>query len=75
MRDRAAENPRRRFGRLSRSGSRAQDSDIDLVLLVTDPRGFRADTTWIEQIDWQELDSRPQSWQDEDYGVAWSRRI
>jgi hypothetical protein len=56
-------------------GTARQDSDIDLVLLVTDPRGFRADTTWIEQIDWQALDRRPQKWQDEDYGVAWSRRI
>jgi uncharacterized protein len=56
-------------------GAARQDSDIDLVLLVMDPQGFRADTTWIEQIDWQALDSHPQKWQDEDYGVAWSRRI
>jgi predicted nucleotidyltransferase len=61
-------------------GSRARgaarpDSDIDLVLLVTDSRAFRADTTWIEQIDWKELDQRPEKWQDEDYGMAWSRRI
>jgi hypothetical protein len=56
-------------------GAARPDSDIDLVLLVTDPQGFRADTTWIEQIDWQALDSHPQTWQDEDYGVAWSRRI
>jgi hypothetical protein len=33
------------------------------------------DNTWIEQIEWQALDSHPQKWQDEDYGVAWSRRI
>jgi hypothetical protein len=56
-------------------GAARPESDIDLVLLVTDPQGFRADTTWIEQIDWQALDSHPQTWQDEDYGVAWSRRI
>lgn len=56
-------------------GAARPDSDIDLVLLVTTPRCFRADTTWIEQIDWQALNTRPQKWQDEDYGVAWSRRI
>jgi predicted nucleotidyltransferase len=56
-------------------GAARQDSDIDFVLLVMDPQGFRADATWIEQIDWQALDSHPQKWQDEDYGVAWSRRI
>jgi hypothetical protein len=56
-------------------GAARQDSDIDLVLLVVDPQGFRTDTTWIEQIEWQALDSHPQKWQDEDYGAAWSRRI
>jgi uncharacterized protein len=56
-------------------GAARQDSDIDFVLLVMDPQGFRADATWIEQIDWQALDSHPQKWQDEDYGAAWSRRI
>ena len=56
-------------------GAAHQDSDIDLVMLVTDPQGFRADTTWLEQIDWHALDSRPQKWQDEDYGLAWSRRV
>ena len=56
-------------------GAARPDSDIDLVLLVTDPQGFRADPAWIKQIDWQALDSHPQKWQDEDYGIAWSRRI
>jgi hypothetical protein len=56
-------------------GAARWDSDIDLVLLVVDPQGFRTDTTWIVQIEWQALDSYPQKWQDEDYGAAWSRRI
>jgi hypothetical protein len=56
-------------------GAARQDSDIDLVLLVVDPQGFRTDTTWIKQIEWQALDSHPEKWQDEDYGAAWSRRI
>jgi len=38
-------------------GAARPDSDIDLVLLVTDPQDFRADTTWIEQIDWQALNT------------------
>jgi len=56
-------------------GAARRDSDIDLVVLVTDSQGFRADTTWLEQIHWQAVDSRAQKWQDEDYGVAWSRRV
>jgi hypothetical protein len=51
------------------------DSDIDLMLLTTDPDGFRADIAWVEQIDWYTIDTHPQKWQDEDYGVAWSRRV
>ena len=56
-------------------GDARPDSDIDLVLLMTDHRGFRAHTAWIEQIDLQAVNIHPQKWQDEDYGVAWSRRI
>jgi uncharacterized protein len=56
-------------------GTARPDSDIDLVLLVTDPHGFRTDITWVEQIDWHTIDTRPQKSQDEDYGVAWSRRV
>jgi len=74
----ASAQPKIRAVALVGSHARAaarQDSDIDLVLLVVDPQGFRTDTTWIVQIEWQALDSYPQKWQDEDYGAAWSRRI
>jgi hypothetical protein len=50
-------------------------SDIDLVLLARDPDAFRADTTWVDQIDWQSIGTHPQTWVDEDYGAAWSRRV
>ena len=30
-------------------GTARVDSDIDLVLLTTDPDSFRADTTWVAQ--------------------------
>jgi hypothetical protein len=56
-------------------GTARPDSDIDLMLLTTDPHGFRADTTWVVQIDWHAVGTRPQKWQDEEYGAAWSRRV
>ena len=56
-------------------GAARRDSDIDLVLLVTDPHGFRANTAWVEQIDWRTIDTLPNKWEDEDYGVVWSRHV
>ena len=56
-------------------GTARRDSDIDLVLLTTDPDSFREDTTWVTQIDWHAIGTRPQRWQDEEYGAAWSRRV
>lgn len=56
-------------------GTAHRDSDIDLVLLVTDPHGFRVETAWVEQIDWRAIDTVSHKWQDEDYGAAWSRRV
>jgi hypothetical protein len=47
-------------------GTARIDSDIDLMLLATDPERFRTDTTWVAQID---------CWMDEEYGAAWSRRV
>jgi uncharacterized protein len=51
------------------------DSDIDFMLLAMDPESFRADTTWVAEIDWHAVGTRLQKWQDEEYGAAWSRRI
>jgi hypothetical protein len=56
-------------------GTACRDSDIDLVLLARNPDAFRADTTWVDQIDWPSIDAHPQTWADEDYGAAWSRRV
>jgi uncharacterized protein len=61
-------------------GSRARgtarlDSDIDLMLLVMDPDAFRAETTWLADIDWRAIGICPRKWQDEEYGAAWSRRV
>jgi hypothetical protein len=56
-------------------GTARPDSDIDLMLLTTDPDTFRADNTWVDRIDWHSIDTHPQKWQDENYGAAWSRRV
>jgi uncharacterized protein len=58
-------------------GSRARDaarsdSDIDLVLLVADPRKFFSDDTWLQAIDWS---SRPVHYQDAQYGACTSRHV
>ena len=51
------------------------DSDIDLILLVTDPEKFRVDTGWLHEIGWTQIGARPSRWMDEDYGALWSRRL
>jgi len=47
------------------------DSDIDLILLTPAPAAFRP-PAWLAEIEWP---SRPVRWQDEEYGIVWSRRI
>jgi uncharacterized protein len=56
-------------------GSAGPASDIDLVLIATNPRAFRVETAWLETIDWNAVGARPQKWQDEDYGELRSRRL
>jgi len=56
-------------GSLARGLAR-ENSDIDLVLLVTDPLSFRVETAWFAAIG-----IRPVRWRDEDYGAVWSRRV
>jgi hypothetical protein len=54
-------------------GRARQDSDVDLVLLVSEPQIFRRDERWMAEIRW--LDRRVVGWHDADYGVAWSRHV
>ena len=56
-------------------GTARAESDIDLVLLVTNPRAFRADVAWLDAIDWNAIGSRPIKWRDVDYGELWWRRF
>jgi hypothetical protein len=60
-------------GSYARGTARA-DSDIDLVVLATDPAFFRVNSVWLEAIDWHAIGARPLRWQDESYGPLWSRR-
>jgi uncharacterized protein len=59
-------------------GSRARgdarpDSDVDLVLLASEPQAFRHDETWPGEIAWRNGGVVHQH--DADYGAAWSRHI
>ena len=54
-------------------GRARQDSDVDLLLLVSEPQIFRRDERWMAEIRW--LDRRVVGWHDVDYGVAWSRHV
>ena len=57
-------------------GTARADSDIDLVLLTINPDFFRDDTTWLkDSIHWSACGACPCKWQDEDYGLLWSRRV
>lgn len=53
-------------------GNARPDSDVDLVVLVTDPASFRRETAWVREVVWG---ADVASWADEDYGPLWSRRI
>ncbi|MBV8088368.1 MAG: GNAT family N-acetyltransferase [Alphaproteobacteria bacterium] len=55
-------------------GTARPDSDIDLVVLADDPETLRADSSWIEAVDWSDTGVKVANWRDEDHGAVWSRR-
>jgi hypothetical protein len=55
-------------------GEGREDSDIDFVLLVNNPRDFCA-ANWLAQIDWQQLGVYPSRSEMVQYGVTWSRHV
>ena len=59
-------------GSWARSAARA-GSDIDLILLASEPRTFRRDDLWPAEIHW--AGRRVAGWHDADYGIVWSRHI
>ena len=56
-------------------GTARIDSDIDLIVLSSNPSSFRKNKTWLDQIDWQRVVSPVKDWKDADYGLAWSRHV
>ena len=49
------------------------DSDIDLLLLASEPRAFRQTDDWLTDIQWAQ--ARILDWRDVDYGTVWSRHV
>ncbi|HEU5369760.1 MAG TPA: nucleotidyltransferase domain-containing protein, partial [Ktedonobacterales bacterium] len=49
-------------------GAARPDSDVDLVVLTTDPDSFRQQTDWVQAIPWSQLQLQVVRWQDEEYG-------
>ena len=45
------------------------------MLLVDNPSAFKLDSAWLESIPWAGLGSSVARVEDEEYGVAWSRRV
>ena len=56
-------------------GAAREQSDLDLLLLVSDPVSFRADIVWLHEIQWQSLRVEVAAWRDVTYGAVWSRHV
>jgi predicted nucleotidyltransferase len=57
------------------SGNARIDSDIDLMFLTPNTSKFRSNEAWIDEIDRENIGSNVEDWEDEDYGLIWSRHI
>jgi predicted nucleotidyltransferase len=51
------------------------DSDVDLVVLTTDPARYRQSAEWVAALRLEQMGLRVASWSDEEHGVLWSRRL
>ena len=51
------------------------EADVDIVCVVDDPDRFRADSTWMGEIDWPSAGLAVGRWTDVDYGQARSRHL
>lgn len=56
-------------------GTAWEDSDIDLLFLVSEPANFRVDNAWLQEIQWPDIGLSVTSWRDTSYGVVWSRHV
>ncbi len=57
------------------SGRARPDSDIDVMMLVSNPIHYRETESWVDAIDWRKARLRVRQWVDVDYGMAWSRHL
>jgi predicted nucleotidyltransferase len=51
------------------------DSDVDLVVLTSDPARYRQQAHWHADLHLEQLHLDVALWADEDYGPLWSRRL
>ena len=56
-------------------GTAREYSDIDLMFLTPDATEYRNEKEWMQEIGWEVLGSKVDSWEDRDYGLVWSRHI
>jgi uncharacterized protein len=56
-------------------GSARPDSDVDFVILASDPSIYRTDSKWLTEILWPPAGAGTVTWHDANYGNAWSRHI
>ena len=52
-----------------------ENSDLDLMLLATNPELFFRDTNWFNKLDWQKLNLQTSKYYDRIYGVVRSRHL
>ena len=56
-------------------GTARPDSDIDLMVLTPNFTGFRDNPEWVNDINWRPIGCEVEAWEDEDYGIVWSRHV
>lgn len=57
------------------AGREHAEADLDVVCIVNDPERFRADATWMSEVDWPSAGLSVGHWTDVDYGTARSRHL
>jgi len=56
-------------------GTARLDSDIDIMVITSNPEFFRQETQWIYEIGWDQLGLSIAGWKDAEYGLVRSRHV
>lgn len=56
-------------------GTAHPDSDIDIMVITSNPELFRQGTQWISEIGWDQLEISVIDWKDAEYELVWSRHM